>query len=105
MTEEKILSLIEGEEFAAAMAEAETPEQLQAKLEERGITISAAEARSILSEGAESDELSAEDLENVAGGAGVALWLLKALAEAIKWWRKMGCPGIVPRIVNGKLVK
>lgn len=105
MTEEKLLSLIEGEEFAAALAESETPEQLQAMLEERGITISVAEARSILGEGAESDELSAEDLESVAGGAGAALWLLKALAEAIKLWIKRGCPGVRPIILNGKIVK
>ena len=73
---EKLMELLKDEAFAKELLNENNPEDVQAKLNAKGVDISLEEVNAIAAAmekaaqggAAESDELSEDDLENVAGG-------------------------------------
>ena len=91
MDANKITDLLKDEGFAAAVFSAENSEAVQKLFADKGVDISVAEIEALgkLLSGSEPDEgeLDEDDLEQVAGGVGVAtfdLEELKSLSEKIK---------------------
>ncbi len=78
MDEQRIKELLADEEFVKELVALETPEEVQAMLEEYDIEVTTEEIQQIhdfLVEH-EGEELSEEDLENVAGGFGLIILAL-----------------------------
>ena len=78
MNEERIKAVFSDEAFVKELLSKETPEEVQAMLEDKDIEVSIAEIvklRELLEKKAENPdaELSDEDLEDVAGGCGAVL--------------------------------
>ena len=73
--QEKLNALLEDEAFLNKMLNAENPEQVSALFAENGITMSAKEVEILRSrlENTDNDELSEDQLENVAGGVDLDL--------------------------------
>lgn len=94
--EAKIQALMESPEFAQEMATLETPEQLQALLARYGVEVSMDEVEGAAAYvAAHSGELSADDLDDVAGGYVICnplptypKWLLVLIARFGKWIAK-----------------
>ena len=84
----KKLEALQGSEaFEKEMAAAETLEQLQEILKNHGVELSAKELEEMAAKAAAAGELSADDLDAVAGGGGVIYNPVPPfISWLIKWW-------------------
>jgi len=79
--ENKIRNLMENEAFVAELETVKTMEEAIALFAREGVTVTEAELNEWLS-GSESETLSEEDLDEVAGGS-VATWLGRRIARML----------------------
>lgn len=82
---ERMEAFLNSEAFEKELATTSSPEDLQKVLEKHGITISLEEIQTVISS-VDQGELSAEDLDNVAGGVNfwpLAVYLVKKVAKYI----------------------
>ena len=74
------------------LSKANTPEMIQAAFEKKGINLEVEEAQEILNRADSQDELSEDDLSNVAGGFAEIVGLICLLAFVVGFARSVNTP-------------
>ncbi len=102
MDEKKIQEVLSDEAFVASLTDMDTAEEVQAALKNKGLEISSEDivkVRELLVNKSDSDELSADELEDVAGGVAITA-VVSAIAGIIGGIATGG--GFIHRITRGR---
>ena len=98
---EKIAQINDGEGFAKELETIETPEALQDLFHKHGVDLTMEEICDMAESAValKGNELSENDLDNVAGGGAFSEWLLDTVA---KWFVKKGLDWIYSKVTKRK---